>query len=114
MARQKGDGKGRIGGRAAGTPNKATADLKTWVASILDNGRDKFERDLEDLDPSERVKVYTSLMNYVLPKQQAISVDEQIDAEYKRMEEFLDSCPEETMEEIVRRIKKMQNEKRGK
>ena len=47
MARQKNDGKGRLGGRAKGTPNKATTDLKTWVASILDGGRDRFVESLD-------------------------------------------------------------------
>lgn len=73
MARQKNDGKGRLGGRVKGTPNKATTDLKTWVASILDDGREQFQKDLENLEPSERVRVYVGLLNYVLPKQSAIT-----------------------------------------
>lgn len=75
MARQKNDGKGRMGGRAKGTPNKATTDLKTWVASILDDGREQFIKDLEKLEPIERIKVYTNLLNYVLPKQAPVSND---------------------------------------
>ncbi len=55
-----------------GVPNKVTTDLKTWIASILDDGRDKFKKDMDDLDSSERVKVYINLINYVLPKQQAV------------------------------------------
>jgi hypothetical protein len=69
--RKKNDGRGRLGGRVAGVPNKVTTDLKTWVASILDDGREQFEQDLKALEPAERVRVYTNLMNYVLPKQQA-------------------------------------------
>lgn len=79
MARQKNDGKGRLGGRAKGTPNKVTTDLKTWVASILDGGRDKFVESLDGLEPSEYVRVFTALLNYVLPKQQAVGVDAKVD-----------------------------------
>ena len=85
MARQKNDGKGRLGGRAKGTPNKATTDLKTWVASILDDGRDKFIDSLWQLEPAEYVKVFTSLLNYVLPKQQAVGVDAKFKNEIKPM-----------------------------
>ena len=88
MARQKNDGKGRLGGRAKGTPNKVTADLKTWVASILDNGRDKFVESLEQLEPAEYVRVFTGLLNYVLPKQQAVGIDAKVnDAKPMSMEE---------------------------
>ena len=75
MARQKNDGKGRLGGRAKGTPNKITADIKSWVASILVNGREQFENDLKVLEPFERVRVFTGLLNYILPKQQAVGMD---------------------------------------
>ena len=36
MARQKNDGKGRMGGRAKGTPNKTTAAVKDWLSEIMD------------------------------------------------------------------------------
>lgn len=73
MARQKNDGKGRLGGRAKGTPNKATLELKTWVSFILDDGRDRFIESLMQLDPVEYIRVFTGLLNYVLPKQSPIS-----------------------------------------
>lgn len=72
MSRTKNDGRGRLGGREKGTPNKLTADLKTWIAEILDDGRAKFVESLNDLESSEYIRVYTSLLNYVIPKQQAV------------------------------------------
>lgn len=73
MGRAKNDGYGRLGGRAKGTPNKITAELKEWIAEILDNGREQFTEDLKSLNPADRIKVYLGLMNYVLPKQQSVS-----------------------------------------
>lgn len=73
MGRSKNDGRGRLGGRGKGTPNRVTTDLKTWIAEILDNGRDRFIDSLNDIDSSEFIKVYTGLLNYIVPKKQAIN-----------------------------------------
>lgn len=75
MARLKNDGRGRMGGRTKGTPNKVTSELKEWIALLINNGRDEFKADLTRLSPFERVKVYIGLMNYILPKQQAVSAE---------------------------------------
>ena len=104
MARQKNDGKGRLGGRAKGTPNKVTSDLKTWVASILDGGREKFLESLDGLEPSEYVRVFTGLLNYVLPKQQAVSVEAQVEAEYKMLERLIETSPDDFVDKIAEKI----------
>ena len=92
MPRQKNDGRGRLGGRAKGTPNKVTTDLKTWIASILDDGRGRFVEDLGALQPIERVKIYVTLLNYVIPKQQAVEAnvtDQKIEAAKSLFEDLL-------------------------
>lgn len=68
MTRQKNDGRGRLGGRQKGTPNKVTATLREWVADLLDRNRERIEEDLEALDPKERLLMLERLMGYVLPK----------------------------------------------
>lgn len=73
MGRTKGTPK--TGGRAAGTPNKVTADLREWISCIIDDGREQFIKDLKTLDPMDRVRIYTGLLNYVLPKQAPVSTD---------------------------------------
>ena len=108
MSRTKGTPK--IGGRQRGTPNKATTDLKKWVSCILDNGREQFEQDLQELEPRERVRVYTGLMNFVLPKQQAMNIEAQTEAEYKALEKLLDRCPDELVDKITEKILKLQQE----
>lgn len=111
MSRKKGSEK--TGGRVAGTPNKVTTDIKTWVTSILDSGRAQFEKDLGDLEPSERVRVYTSLMNYVLPKQQAMNVQTQVEAEYNALERLIDTAPDEFVDKIAEKVLKLQEEKKN-
>lgn len=110
MARQKNDGKGRLGGRAKGTPNKATTDLKTWVSSILDDGRNKFVASLDKLEPSEFIRVFTSLLNYALPKQAPTTPDDMLEKEKKMMQELLLSMPEEMIDRVAKRLVEL-NEK---
>lgn len=108
VGRKKNDGRGRLGGRVEGTPNKVTTDLKTWIAEFLDGGRDKFVESMEGLTPQEYVKVYTSLLNYALPKQQSVNVDAQIEAEYKQLEKLISTAPDEFIDRIAEKITKMQ------
>lgn len=74
MARQKNDGRGRLGGRAAGTPNKVSGTLKEWLTSLIDKNRAQIEKDLQDLEPKERLQMIEKLMQYVIPKQAAQQV----------------------------------------
>lgn len=75
----------KTGGRTAGTPNKATGDLKGRIAALIDEQFDTIAADLDVLEPKDRITAYLKLMEYILPKQreQKIDVsalsDEQID-----------------------------------
>lgn len=75
MARQKNDGKGRIGGRAKGTPNKVTSELRRWIAKLVKSNRRQMEQDLAALEPKDRVAMLEKLMQYVIPKRQNINAD---------------------------------------
>lgn len=99
MGRIKGTPK--TGGRAVGTPNKVTADLREWISCIIDNGREQFIKDLEKLEPIERIKVYTNLLNYVLPKQAPVSNDTSQSEEVTGLTIVVQNNEEA---EIVRRI----------
>lgn len=65
----------KTGGREAGTPNKITGTLKEFVANLIDDNREQIVNDLQKLRPKERLAVLERLMQYVLPKQQAVSAD---------------------------------------
>ena len=75
MARQKNDGKGRIGGRAKGTPNKITSTVKDWISQFIDENRNQIEKDIKKLSPKDRLQVFEKLMQYVIPKQQSVRAD---------------------------------------
>ncbi len=73
MARPKNDGKGRMGGRAKGTPNKVTSTLKEWLLEVVNSNRKQMEQDLKELEPRERLQILERLLPYIIPKQQAVS-----------------------------------------
>lgn len=75
MARQKNDGKGRMGGRQKGTPYKVTASVKDWIAQVIDKNRRQMERDIKALEPKDRLQMLEKLLGYVVPKQQAVSAN---------------------------------------
>lgn len=71
MSRQKNDGKGRLGGRKAGTPNKATATTREWIQALLEENQDSIREDLRNMSAKDRVTALLSLIPYVTPKQMA-------------------------------------------
>ena len=104
MARQKNDGRGRLGGRSKGTSNKATTTLKEWISVILDENRVQFEADLKEMLPAERVRVMSQMFGYIVPKQQAISMEAQIETEYRQLQKLLISAPDEAIDRIANRV----------
>lgn len=111
MGRKKGTEK--TGGRQAGTPNKVTGTVKEWIASIIDGNRGQFEKDLKTLDSGERVRVISNLLPFVVPKLQSASAEELLEAEYKKLEELLDTAPDEVVKEIAKRVNRLKDESRG-
>jgi len=74
-------------GRPPGTPNKTTAEMRSWVSDLLGKNLKKLESDFNNLESKERFLIAEKLLQYVVPKQQAISAqidlnrlsDEQLD-----------------------------------
>ena len=116
MPRSKNDGRGRLGGRAKGTPNKATSTVKEWLTQLVDANRKQIEKDLKGMEPGERVKLFALLLNYIVPKQQAVSVEASIQAEYNELTKILQTAPDEVIDRIadrIREIERYNNERRG-
>lgn len=75
MSREKGDGRGRLGGRQKGTPNRTTSTAREWITKLIDGNRAQIKRDLKELAPKDRLQILEKFMQYVLPKQQAVSAN---------------------------------------
>lgn len=71
---QKGNS-GNPQGRKRGSRNKAPKELSERVRMLLENNMDKLQADLDALEPGERIKAVTKLLEYCLPKQAAITAN---------------------------------------
>ena len=103
MARPKNDGKGRLGGRAKGTPNKVTGEAKSALAAVVEayvsgeglgQTKAKLSEDLEAMQPAERAKVMKDLIPYVIPKLSAVELKDKVPV--KTYKEELEEMREET------------------
>lgn len=106
MPRTKGDGRGRLGGRQPGTPNK-DKPLKTFlrqhsiryftpsIEETDDAGKptgqliSQFDIDCSSLDPINRVDAEIKLLKFHTPQMQATSVDMTIVDDNKSLSERL-------------------------
>lgn len=95
MARLKNDGRGRLGGRVKGTPNKVTGTLKGWITDLINSNRLQMEKDLEKLKPKDRLVFFEKLMQYVIPKQAA----QQVKLDF-------DSLTDEQLERVINEMTK--------
>ena len=62
-------------GRPKGKPNKVTGDVRRWLAELIDGNRSQIKKDLKALSPKDRLLVLEKLMQYVVPKQQATTLE---------------------------------------
>lgn len=69
-------------GRPKGTPNKITTTVRHWIIDILNDNREQFIKDLNTLEPANRVEVILKLLPYILPK--VVNADEVEGAAYTK------------------------------
>lgn len=75
MARPKGDGRGRIGGRAKGVVNKKDAVGQEAVHDIVMGNIDKIPEKLEMIvEPDKWMQYFLKLMEFVIPKKAAVQL----------------------------------------
>jgi hypothetical protein len=106
--------KGEVGnpkGRPKGTRNKRNADLAEWVKMLLQGMQAQVMSDLNELEPSERVKSYINLLGYAIPKQASITAQAKIETEYAALEKLLKEAPEEAVQKIALKVMQLQEEK---
>lgn len=66
MAFEKGNKHGK--GRPPGTPNKTTAQIKDYLQTVSEYLETELMSDIDVLNPIERVKLWLSIQEYLLPK----------------------------------------------
>jgi len=72
------DNKGRFAegnaGRLAGTPNKATTEIKEAFQMLLEDNLPTLQRDISSLEPKERVKFMLDLASFIIPKMKSVDL----------------------------------------
>lgn len=115
MAKPKGMPK--TGGRVKGTPNKVSAAVKEYLTAAITRYMQPAEKgsayptldsDLMQMQPVERVRAMATLAGYIIPKQQAISIDEQAKIEEEALKVWVEKAPEEAINDIAAKVLEMQ------
>jgi hypothetical protein len=61
-------------GRKAGTPNKATKDIRDAFTLLLEDNLPTLKRDISSLEPKERVKFMLDLASFIIPKMKSVDL----------------------------------------
>jgi hypothetical protein len=64
-------------GRKAGTPNKATTEIKEAFQMLLEDNLPTLQRDISSLEPKERVKFMLDLASFIIPKMKSVDLKDQ-------------------------------------
>lgn len=79
MARPKGDGKGRLGGRKAGTPNKVTKEQREIITKFIEGKWDDFIAAYDAIEkPVEKCNVMLGLLQYAVPKLASVEYKDKV------------------------------------
>jgi len=61
-------------GRKAGSLNRATKDIRDAFSLLIENNIDTLQKDLDSLEPKERVKLLLDMAQFVVPKLRSIDL----------------------------------------
>ena len=65
----------KFGGRAKGTANKTTNEIREHYQKLISNNLELLQNDLNELEPKERLKIILELSKFVVPTLKAIEMN---------------------------------------
>ena len=87
--RTKGDGRGRLGGRKAGTPNKNTSEKKELFRAFIEGRWKDFEETYDAIDdPVRKCSIFIDLLPFAYPR--LASVEYKDKSQPKTLQDELD------------------------
>ena len=66
---------GKLGTRK-GVPNRTTNEVRKAFQLLVENNLPKMQKDLDSLEPKDRIKFILDMAKFILPTLQAVSVDD--------------------------------------
>lgn len=97
MARRKGDGLGRVGGRKKGTPNKITAEFREMIKKFTAENYENFINDWTKItDKEKKCRIYIEMVKFVLPSLSSVSLENnvKVDTTVSRIRQMRDDMEE--------------------
>jgi len=97
MARRKGDGLGRVGGRKKGTPNKVTAEFREMIKKFATENYENFIDDWTKItDKEKKCRLYIEMVKFVLPSLSSVSLENnvKVDTTVSRIRQMRDDMEE--------------------
>lgn len=77
----------KTGGREKGTPNKTTKEVKEAISNFVNGNFNAFVDMLNEIEnPAEKARLFIKLLEYVVPKQQQIDLDGNLNIEAVKVE----------------------------
>jgi hypothetical protein len=62
----------KFGGRKKGQPNLITQSIRESFQKLIEDSLPQLEKDLQEIEPSQRLKIIIDLAAYVIPKLKTI------------------------------------------
>jgi hypothetical protein len=80
-----------LGGRKKGSVNKTTKVVKERLQKLVENNLKSLQKDLNELEPKDRVNALVQLISYVTPKLKSVeakvtSVGDMTESQIERLE----------------------------
>ncbi|RTL60727.1 MAG: hypothetical protein EKK37_00805 [Sphingobacteriales bacterium] len=82
-------------GRPAGSKNKVNEELREALSNFLSGEFESIKKDFKKLRPKDKLKFFTDVLPYVVPRLQNTSLD----IDFERL-------PDDQLDELLERIKK--------
>ncbi len=79
----------KTGGRQKGTPNKITAEIREFLASLFFDNMDLIRQDVKDMTPEQRVVFFPKILPYIVPKQKPKTEKDEQDIACEHVKSFL-------------------------
>lgn len=78
-----------MGGRAKGTPNNKTKEVRTFISDLLKNKMADIEEAFDQLEAKDKVAAFTQLVKYVIPSLQSVDIDAVVEKKGDSIEDKL-------------------------
>lgn len=91
-------------GRPKGAVNKSTSEIRKAFQQLVSNNLETLQSDLDNMEPERRVSYILKLSEFILPKLQTVSIENQLQLEYKELTALLQKAPAEAIDAITAKL----------